>query len=836
MYAQWKCHIWLTATFIVVAVLAGAFPDEPVAHAQGEDHGYVDVGIFLEVPHDIQSNNSHELRIIVVNQGTRTAYDVEVVVDVVSPARSRLGDVLRELPKMPLGSATLDGTALVWTIPALGRLQHERVIVQVNHVIFEGGNEIKDNSEYPHELFGEVTTSSYDSNLSNNTARVWSYDYSTTNANTRQVLGNYSVSVSVDDPNPSPGDAVNFTITADRANPYTGSSGSAHTPPPIDLKVDIELTDGLNVTGTPTYAPATDRADSVSYSDGVFTIGTLKQGKSRTNSVTLPITVANGAIVNEQCLTAKLTGNPPPGIGRHDDDISDNEARLCLGQERPYFSTADITEFTSHPCVGNTDPPCDATDDIRVRAVDETFDPPLPLVAETPLISVPDNVGTRKYDDDANSVNSANIVSWQTPVDISLDEYSSEHERWSNASISISYEMLNKNDDFDKVHFRGTVNALLSNSQRSVTVLSGFNIGASGNGPFELTGEFEKLSTYKVSQTVTATHDNNTDGDTSDDVVYTATGSYIFHVGPMADLKVEDGGASSHVADDQQALTIVAVNNGPDKLSGARVTGLPKDAERIHISHGTYHKDAGVWNIDELKVRGYYGSRGESEPTLVLAATAGDDPAEVTIASSKNYEVCVGPKSNPGDLAHTTKEACEAVPNASWNSTPVYDYNSGNNTAKITAVKGTGGAWPDELRFAATPLLTWEAVPHVNDWPVHRYQVQYLNGDNWLDLADVPGDQTYFADSERPVEALLPGAGAERGRGARLLVPGGVPGRVPAGVTAVAAAERDGSGRPRRRGRGVLGAAGGRRGFAHHLLPGAVVAQRHRRVEQRLPQ
>ena len=524
------------------------------------------------------------------------------------------------------------------------------------------------------------------------------------------------------------------------------------TPPPIDLEVDIDLTDGLTVTGDPTYGPPS-RPASVIYNNGVFDIGTRKPGQTEPPMfyVTLPITVASNAVVNKQCLTARLTGNPPPGVGPHDDDISDNVAKLCLGQERPYFSTADITEFTSHPCVGNTDPPCDATDDIRVRAVDKTFDPPLPLVAETPLISVPDNVGTRKYDGDTNSVNSADIVSWQTPVDISLDEYSSEHDRWSNASISISYEMLNRNGDFDKAHFRGVVNALLNNGQRSVTVLSGFGIGASSNGPFELIGEFEKLGTYKVSQTVTATHDNNTPGNTNDDTEYSATGSYIFQVSPIAELEVRDGGASGHAAADQSALTIVAVNNGPDKLDklsgGARVTGLPKGAEVIHTSQGSYDKDAGVWNIGELKVRDYYESRGEPTPTLVLAATAGDDPAEVTIASTKNYEVCIGGKANPVDLAHTTQAACEAVTNASWNSTPVYDYNRGNNTAKITAVKGTGGAWPDELRFAATPLLTWEAVPHVNDWPVDRYQVQYQNGDNWQDLADVPGDQTYFADS-----------------------------------------------------------------------------------------
>ena len=49
----------------------------------------------------------------------------------------------------------------------------------------------------------------------------------------------------------------------------------------------------------------------MSYSSGVFTIVTLLQGKERTISVTLPIMVAANAVVNEQCLTATLTGNPP---------------------------------------------------------------------------------------------------------------------------------------------------------------------------------------------------------------------------------------------------------------------------------------------------------------------------------------------------------------------------------------------------------------------------------------------------------------------------------------------------------------------------------------------
>ena len=723
--------------------LTGAFLDERVVGAQEADDDYVDMGVILDVV--TTANVERSVNIVVANYGARTAYDVVVKVDIVYPGNSSHWIAP---PNVPVGSMSLEnnGYSLRWTIPALGGLEYGSVSVDVN------AETPIDKTLDPHEFFGEVSTSSFESDIhkGNNTDRTWLRVVSTSTKGSRSaegILSTYLIDgVSVDQQHPSPGDIVNFTVTA---------SPNAN----IDKKVTIKLTDGLtvdeNAGATPPrvinvtqLAGTTLPNSAVSYSNGVFTIGTRKYSDEIAKlSMTLPVRVASDAVVNEQCLTATITGNPPPGP--LNDHISDNVAKLCLGRrEPPYFSSADITEFTSHPCVGNTDSPCDATDDIRVRAVDKTFDPPLPLVAETPLISVPDNAGARKYDDDTNSVNGADIVSWQTPVDISLDEYSSEHERWSNASISISYEMLNRNGDFDKVNFRGVVNALLSNDQRSVTVLSGFGIGASNNGPFELIGEFEKLGTYKVSQTVTATHDNNTPGDTNDDTEYSDTGSYVFHVGPMADLAVADGGVRAAVPADRSALTIVAVNNGLDHSLGAKVTGLPKNAEVIQISQGTYDSSAGVWNIGELKVRGYYRSRGEPEPTLVLAATAQDDPVEVTIASTKNYEVCVGPKSNPQDLAHTTQATCEAVTNTSWNSTPVYDYNSGNNTAKITAAKGTGDAWPDELRFAATPLLTWEAVPDVNHWPVDRYQVQYQNGDNWLDLAEVPGDQTYFADSD----------------------------------------------------------------------------------------
>ena len=261
------------AALLLAAVIAAAFlfVPPPNANAQGDEPGFVDVELTLEVPDDYSSLLYRDLNVIVVNNGTLTAYDVVVVVKIVDPST---GSRFYEAPDVPAGSASLENNArtLRWTIPALGGLQREEVTPEVWHKE-QVANPAWDNSLYVHEHFGEVTTSSFDSNPANDTSRVWSYNYNIANNRHRQAAGNYSVAVSADNASPSPGDNVNFTITATRARGYeTGGR-----PPPIDLEVDISLTGGLTVdnTGTISYDPST-RPASVSYSSGVFTIGTLK--------------------------------------------------------------------------------------------------------------------------------------------------------------------------------------------------------------------------------------------------------------------------------------------------------------------------------------------------------------------------------------------------------------------------------------------------------------------------------------------------------------------------------------------------------------------------------
>lgn len=245
---------------------------------------------------------------------------------------------------------------------------------------------------------------------------------------------------------------------------------------------------------------------------------------------------------------------------------------------------------------------------------------------------------------------------------------------------------------------------------------------------------FGELGTYKVGRAYKGTH--NTAGEKT-----TAEKTYTFHVGPIAELEVRDGGASPHLAANRSALTIVAVNSGPDDSLGAQVSGLPAGAEVIHVSQGSYNRTTGVWNIGEIKISAYYKSRGEPDPTLVLGANAGDT-ANVSISNHEKYKVCIG--SDASTLSHTTQTACEAVTGASWHTTPVYDYNATNNAATITATRGTGGVGAGVPRNprtqTGTTTVIWDDVEFLYGLPVASYQVQWL-GSDWTMLGDAVIEQ-----------------------------------------------------------------------------------------------
>ncbi len=246
----------MTRRFLSVAVLtlcaALAAVVSGLGHVQAQegDNDYVDVELVLEVQDTIHAGSGFEFDIIVVNNGSRTAYDVEAVVDVEYPEAS----YVQLFEEVDVGSTFREGTSLRWSIPELGGLQRADVVASVIYFDYLNGV-LFDHSAYPHQIFGEVTTSSFDSNSGNESDRVWAYNYSLNTNSVREVTGNYTVNVTVDDPVPSPSDTVNFTITTDRIHTVGGGGLTA---PPIDLEVAIELTDGLTLDVDNISYPATN--------------------------------------------------------------------------------------------------------------------------------------------------------------------------------------------------------------------------------------------------------------------------------------------------------------------------------------------------------------------------------------------------------------------------------------------------------------------------------------------------------------------------------------------------------------------------------------------------
>ena len=118
----------------VCAALTGALSNQHAAYSQGNDNDYVDVALFLEVPDYLGGSNFRDLDIIVVNHGSRTAYDVEVEVDVVTPSMSHfLGTPSSLYLNVPVGKASLHNNERTfrWSIPALGGLQREEFAAKV---------------------------------------------------------------------------------------------------------------------------------------------------------------------------------------------------------------------------------------------------------------------------------------------------------------------------------------------------------------------------------------------------------------------------------------------------------------------------------------------------------------------------------------------------------------------------------------------------------------------------------------------------------------------------------------------------------------------------------
>ena len=541
------------------------------------------------------------------------------------------------------------------------------------------------------------------------------------------------------------------------------------------MRVKLVL-DGLQF--APDIAPpsgtAFDPASGV-WSAGDFGMNT-RIGGLRTrfsDAIDVPVLLTAEAMsLEERCLTAQITHVVPAHEFEPQKRLND-VVKVCLGEDpKVVLTEGKIDLWWIHDCVGVTVVPCGDHGGIKLLVRADSTDIALPIIqrrdgagrsstgdigrfrlwdqratyleAESVIVQVPDLPG-RSYDKHGDSVTDGSTVSWQTREVIDLVDMlgnlAGTKANWAEYGPFVVTASGWKDAMIPgkvKVRFESSTPSKRNefyDPNPSSTQPSFSN--ASYLLPIDMFFEFETLGTYEFNYRLSATH---TDGNT-----YSDDEDFVFHVGPISELGVRDGGVGSPlVATDRTAYTIFAANNGPDAAPAVVVTlaGVPQGSEVIAIE-GQYDEGecgadglcAGTWTLGEMPHSDSRIPEGKSPyPTLTVIPPAGTDaPASITatIANTRPYSVVI---------------------DGTTHKTDYFDYVSGNNSASIAARTGTGAALPSmpETEGVAAIRVAWDPIPEVNGRMVTRYEVQ-RRANPWETVAEVV-DPFYFDLDVEPGE------------------------------------------------------------------------------------
>ncbi len=715
-------HLFISL-LAVGATLGGAVASPGTAQAQGSD---IDLAVSIEVPAGALSEDDAGPNITLTNNGSDTAYAVGVVIEADNIS---LDPTPKKITVPPIGSVALRDSKLIWSIP---RLPRESVYEYTASTAETTGIKVV-------QYVATVSSRGALEPEHDNRAEVWQIRNQTDNELNLAVPG-YAVTVTVDNRFPQVQGNVIFTVVASQTSNLDVNAGRAHL---RDAQVTIPLPSGL------TYKSDTAPVGtSYNASTGIWTIGDwhpTSSTSSHTHSLTLTATRAADAVLNEQCVTAEISAKPPEPIDR----TADNRSRVCLGDEpRIVFGSGKADIFTLHNCVSQTNYPCGSSDSLEVVVSGYS-------TASADILDLTETALTERIQD---------IVGrWRQPESVVIHvkdpkarvaPVTGTGSVWSTGKVghqgkaegpfgSVSAILVLPASGFN--NFRFGMNKTAGDGYvRIYLAANNFLVLDSESqtsfGPVPSTGtfvsfvEFEKLGTYTFDLTMSAEHasgDCDANGDSTDDS-FCDTQTYTFHVGPIAELAVQDVGPNPAVSSGQRAFTLMALNNGPDAVPAARVT---VDLQGASVSppiasQGTYR--SGEWFLGELPVNG-----PTTAPTLTFITDAPvATPITASITNTQDYEVCIG--SGSIDLDHDNETDCTAdtTNGGSWHAAKYYDYKSANNTATITAQVGTAPPQADIT-------VEWTAPADVT---VSRYQV-WRQGSPWKLIAEVPTGQTSYTDS-----------------------------------------------------------------------------------------
>lgn len=689
--------------------------------------------------------------LVVGNYGFEDAEGVRVTIEYQMDPDRAVGVEVEEAEEfeVPVGRLIYDPAhprRVVWEIGKLpARSQYTMVVENLDFP--SPPNEPSLNNVFlVHYVISVDSEYSYvESNPGNERAAIWKIQGS---GQDLAFSAAYSVEATVDNPFPQPGSDVVFDVVFKYDS--LGDQDGEHFL--SDAYVQIDLTPRLSYRSHIVHAsPNHSDPDNADFDENtgrwnIIKSSNIVQGGPWSNfevsadgvhRLTLTATLADGVALGEHCLTAEAFNRDPQEIGLNGEDpLSDNRVRVCLGvpsetNDEILLDSGEIALFTLHDYVGETAYPCDSANNANNDGLELVI---ADRGSQLDYLAQPRNVTIRVPDGEEYRTIAGNKVVWSTgnPPDshgdggrpgirvltsakLNTDSWGVPHSTVPNISVG-AYKIVDGPDSGTmaaKYIFNETENEFWTIDSARLYQADEYGLGFD----FAYFIEFDRLGTFATTHEFSALHDAGTDGDTTDDETHSDRETYTFHVGPAADLEVRGGDSGVGVGPGQTALTVLAVNNGPDNALGAKVDvdlNLPDGVtvRGVNPSVGAYAN--GVWNLGALWHKGLRRLTGQPESETLTFILEGADAASASLTATiyhdnenHPYTVCID-GSDASDVDAASEGACDTA-GGDWHEGTVYDYRDNNNTATVGARADiTPPAEPGLVKVEGGPLALHE--------------------------------------------------------------------------------------------------------------------------------
>ena len=345
----------------------------------------------------------------------------------------------------------------------------------------------------------------------------------------------------------------------------------------VGIQVKITLAPGMSFAWT-----SVPDGTTISGNSAIWSVGDLPASvdATRTKTLNVPVNLSGSAPLKTRCLTAEVHRVTPP---EPDDVRYDDIATVCLGDgPLEVFEAWDTVEgapsiglFTFFPCIGVNDYPCNTTDTLELVVEASLLNPYLTTKQKRDDAAIPANSAHsgRMYlqpesvvvhvDDIRGRTMKGGRVIWSTGRLMNLRETQQRlTSRWQvNEAVTVTAPgggnapgrwLLTNTDDSSHGNFD-----LLDAPDSTRVTYDLFSLTDLGTDPsdyfLDVKVDFWEMGTYVALFEIKGVLSTTT---------YIDSGTYTFHVGPMADLEVRDAGPNPAVAGNRRAYTIEAVNHG----------------------------------------------------------------------------------------------------------------------------------------------------------------------------------------------------------------------------------------------------------------------------------